>query len=208
MTKVKICGITNLGDAQFAIDAGADALGFNFYKGSPRYIAPAATSEITRRLPDEISKIGVFVNESIDEIVDIASATSLNAVQLHGDESTAYVVELRERFDLEIIKAFRVSGDFIPEVALDYKLEGILLDGFSANARGGTGEQFDWEIAKRVSMLVGKLWLAGGLSPDNVRTAVAEVAPFAVDACSSLESRPGVKDHEKLRNFIKEAKAV
>jgi phosphoribosylanthranilate isomerase len=206
MTRVKICGITSLGDAQVALDAGADALGFNFYERSPRYITPAAAREITQQLPDTIAKIGVFVNESIDEVVDIASASSLTAAQLHGDESTSYVERLRACCDLEIIKAFRVSRSFIPEMTLEYSVEGILLDGFAANARGGTGETFDWEIAKRVSMLVGRLWLAGGLSPENVRAAIVEVKPFAVVACSSLESSPAVKDHARLRNFIKEAK--
>lgn len=207
MAKVKICGITNLNDAQAAIDAGADALGFNFYDGSSRYIAPAAAGGIVRELSGAILKVGVFVNASIDRVIDTASVASLEAVQLHGDETTAYVDVLRSRSSLKIIKAFRVSNGFIPEDTLGYNA-GILLDGFTADARGGTGQAFDWEIATLVRSVVGRLWLAGGLSPENVRAAILEVSPYAVDACSSLESGPGIKDHERVRKFIIEAKAV
>lgn len=208
MTKVKICGITNRDDALEAIDAGADALGFNFYYRSPRYVAPSAAREIIEVLPEGIAKIGVFVNESIDEVIDISSIASLDAIQLHGDEPTAFVGELKERCGLDVIKAFRVTEGFVSDATIDYDVEGVLLDGFATNARGGTGATFDWVIAKRVRSLVQQLWLAGGLSPENVRAAILEVNPYAVDACSSLESRPGIKDHEKLRDFIKEAKAV
>jgi len=208
MAKVKICGITNLDDALAAIDAGADALGFNFFEQSPRHIAPDTAREIIRELPDGISKIGVFVNKGVDSVIDIASTVSLDAIQLHGDEPSDYVDDLIDRCSFEVIKAFRVADGFVAEETTGYKVEGILLDGFAVNARGGTGATFDWEVAKRVRALVSRLWLAGGLSPDNVRAAILDVKPYGVDACSSLESGPGVKDHEKLRNFITEAKAV
>src|SRR5688572_22070558 len=191
MVKVKICGITNRDDALAAIDAGADALGFNFYDQSPRYVAPVAAQEIIGQLPDGIAMVGVFVNKSVDEITDISSIASLTSIQLHGDESMEFVDELRELCSLEVIKAFRVGKGFVAEEAAGYDVKGVLLDGFAANTRGGTGETFDWEIAKRVRSLIGRLWLAGGLSPENVRSAILEVNPYAVDACSSLESRPG-----------------
>ena len=208
MTKIKICGITNLKDARLSVEAGADALGFNFFDRSPRYVSPADAEEIIGRLDTGVSKVGVFVNESIENIAAIVDAAGLDAVQLHGDESTSFVDELRKRLDCDLIKAFRVSGTFRPEVTLDYNVHGILLDGFSKDSRGGTGETFDWDVAKLVGTLVGQLWLAGGLTPGNVRLAIAEVGPYAVDACSSIESRPGIKDETKLRKFISEAKSA
>lgn len=206
MTSVKICGITNLTDAKAAAEAGADALGFNFYAKSPRCISAETARSITQGLPGGILKVGVFVDESIETIAMTVNVAGLNVIQLHGDESPAYVDELRRRTSCDLIKAFRVSDEFSPEDALDYSVEGVLLDAFSAGARGGTGETFDWDVAKSVWTLVGSLWLAGGLTPENVAEAVATVRPFAVDACSSLEIAPGIKDPAKMRRFITEAK--
>jgi phosphoribosylanthranilate isomerase len=206
MTKVKICGITNLDDARIAVDAGADALGFNFYKKSPRYISAAAAAEIIDRLGSEVLKVGVFVNESVDNIVMKLNIAHLDTIQLHGDESPSFVDVLRKSIDRELIKAFRVSDIFEPADTLDYSVEGILLDGFSGAERGGTGEVFDWEVAKSVWALVGELWLAGGLTPENVREAIREVTPYAVDVCSGVELTKGVKDPEKIKAFIRNAK--
>lgn len=206
MTKVKICGITNLDDALLSVNHGADALGFNFYEGSPRFISPTAAKHIIAQLPAPVLKVGVFVNETFDKIIEIVSTAGLNAVQLHGDESPKFIGDLRIKTECDLIKAFRVSESFVPEEILDYDVDAILLDGFSPNRRGGTGETFNWEVAKRVSALTDKLYLAGGLSELNVRQAITEVDPFAVDACSHLESGPGIKDGEKIRRFMMEAK--
>jgi len=200
MVRVKICGITNLEDALASIDAGAHALGFNFYPQSPRYLEPAAAGNIIRQLPASIMCVGVFVNVSGPEQVKLqASESGVQAIQLHGDESPAYCQELKEFF---VIKALRVNADFEPQQAARYESEAVLLDGFSPLAFGGVGQSFDWSIATKTRELVGKLFLAGGLNPDNVTTAIKSVQPYAVDACSGLESVPGRKDIAKVRAFI------
>jgi len=205
MVKIKICGITNLDDALHAVECGADALGFNFYTKSPRFISPADAQEITRQLSDGVLKVGVFVNEHADGIAETVRIAELDAVQLHGDESPAFVREVLERISCEVIKAFRVSPGFVAESVFEYGANTILVDGFSLDAHGGTGQTFDWTIAKQLSART-KLYLAGGLSGDNVRKAILDVSPYAVDACSLLESAPGKKDLQKVRRFIFEAK--
>ncbi|MFN2452922.1 MAG: phosphoribosylanthranilate isomerase [Pyrinomonadaceae bacterium] len=203
---IKVCGITNLEDARAAIDAGADWLGFNFYQRSARYIAPAATRRIVKELPEELQTVGVFVNEAEPGIVArMADEAGVRAVQLHGDESPDYCRALRGRF---VIKALRVGEDFAPETAVEYDTDAILLDAFDTRARGGTGRVFNWNIARRVRELVPKLFLAGGLTQENVAEAVARVEPFAVDACSGLERAPGLKDMARLRAFVDAARAV
>lgn len=206
MTTVKICGITNLNDALLSAELGADELGFNFYGKSPRYILPDAARVIVSELPENISPVGVFVNESIETILDIATQVGLSAIQLHGDEDTDFVNRLRHRSGLRIIKAIRVAPVFQPKDAAKYEADAILLDGYSARERGGTGDTFDWGIALQVSRLVPRLYLAGGLSPDNVGEAVRRVHPFAVDVCSRIESTPGIKDAGKLASFINAVK--
>jgi phosphoribosylanthranilate isomerase len=208
MTKIKICGITNPKDAVLSMELGADALGFNFYKESPRYIAPQQVREITDGIGDGILTVGVFVNKPIDEVVDIVSKTGIKAVQLHGDEQAEYVAQLASRTNGKIIKALRVTPNFRPLDAAQFDADAILLDGYSEKERGGTGKSFDWQVAKQVREHVSELYLAGGLSPENVGTAILEVRPFAVDVCSSIESRPGVKDPEKLRSFIENCRRV
>lgn len=200
MVEVKICGITNVDDARAAVEAGAYALGFNFYRRSPRYISPLDARRIIGQLPSHIMTVGVFVNEAAPEdVARIAGESNVCAVQLHGDESPAYCRALRS---LNVIKALRVAEDFVPESATEYETEAILLDSFDRRERGGTGRTFDWEIARLVRVLVPKLYLAGGLSLENVAEAIETVRPFAVDACSRLESAPGVKDQERMRAFI------
>lgn len=208
MVRIKVCGITNLDDARLATRLGADSLGFNFYEKSVRFLTPVAAAEIIGKLIEPVDKVGVFVNHTIDEILDAVDVASLDSVQLHGDESYRFVSDLRARCSCRIIKALRVSPVFDPNDSLDFEADGILLDGYSTNARGGTGETFDWEVAKTVSTMIPQLWLAGGLTPENVRRAVTEVGPYAVDACSSLESAPGVKDARELERFISEAKSA
>ncbi len=202
MTKVKICGITNLEDALLSAKFGADALGFNFYEKSPRYIAPEKARKIIEQLSANVLKVGVFVNESLEKIIETASIAKLDALQLHGEETPAFASKLKSQTNLEIIKAFRVSPKFKPDDVLQYKVDAILLDAYSAKEHGGTGETFDWEIAKRVREIFPKMYLAGGLSQENVADAIFEVKPFAVDACSCLESIKGRKDLAKIKVFL------
>ena len=201
MVRVKVCGITNLEDALASVGEGADALGFNFYRRSPRYIEPARAREITGRLPGSVLCVGVFVNEETPAAVErIATESGVGAVQLHGDESEEFCASLA---GLRVIKALRAGEGFAPERATEYyAAESILLDSFSAKARGGTGETFDWSIARRTRELVPRLYLAGGLTSENVAAAVAAVRPFAVDVCSGVESAAGRKDHARLRSFV------
>ena len=201
---VKICGITNLSDALAAVEAGADALGFNFYRRSPRYVAPEEARRIVGELPEEVMKVGVFVNEvGPERVARVADEVGLTAVQLHGDESSEYCRALRGRF---VIKAVRARSDFEPGSVSAYEADAILLDAFSADERGGTGRVVDWGLARRVRELVPRLFLAGGLAPENVSAAVEAVAPFAVDACSLLESAPGRKDPQRVRAFVAAAR--
>ena len=206
MTLIKICGITNLEDAVAAVAMGADALGFNFYKPSPRYITPQTAREIIEQLPDSILKVGVFVNEESPKLVqNIANESGINALQLHGDESPDYCNELADQY---LIKALAVSHDFDTQVIERYQVDAIMLDTKHKTLRGGTGRVFDWSIAQEVSKIVPKLYLAGGLSPENVAEAIETVRPYAVDACSSLEDRPGIKNHDRLRAFVTAVKSV
>jgi len=200
MVRVKICGITNLEDAVASVEAGAHALGFNFYPQSPRYLEPTAARRIIEQLPASILCVGVFVNlPDTKQVKRLASEAGVQAVQLHGDESPAYCQKLK---DLFVIRALRVNSDFEPERAARYETEAVLLDGFSPGAFGGAGQGFDWSVAKRTRQLVAKLFLAGGLNANNVAAAIESVQPYAVDACSGLESIPGRKDMAKVRAFI------
>ena len=205
MTLVKICGITNLDDALAAIAAGADALGFNFYKPSPRYITPQAAREIVEQLPESLLTVGVFVNEEAEDVRKIAKEVGLRALQLHGDESAEYC---RELADFYVIKAFAVSDTFDIQATHAYKVEALMLDTKHNSLRGGTGRVFDWSVAQQAVLTIPKLFLAGGLSPENVQNAVEIVRPFAVDACSALEDTPGKKNHERMRVFINTVRGV
>lgn len=202
MTKVKICGITNLEDALLSAKFGADALGFNFFEKSPRYITPEKAGEIIEKLPPEIFKVGVFVNESLEKIAEISKIAGLDALQLHGEETPEFVQELKAKTNLEIIKAFRVSPEFKPADVLKYETDAILLDAYNPKEHGGTGETFDWEIAKKVQEISSKMYLAGGLSTKNIISAVGEVKPYGIDACSGIESEKGKKDETELTNFL------
>jgi phosphoribosylanthranilate isomerase len=204
MVFVKICGITNPEDARAAVEAGADALGFNFYRRSARFIAPAEARRIIESLPAGVLSVGVFVNESSpEEVARIADLSGIGAIQLHGDESPDYCRALSGR---HVIKALRVGPDFMAESVGQYEMNAILLDAFDARERGGTGRVMDWQLARRIRELVPMLYLAGGLSPENVCAAIAAVGPHAVDACSRLEDSPGRKNHQRLRDFIQAAK--
>lgn len=202
MTLVKICGITNLEDALAAVGAGADALGFNFYTRSPRYISPADARELIDQLPSSVIKVGVFVNEKLQTVQRIAGEANLSAVQLHGDESPEYCSELKGRY---VIKAFGARNDLDFEA---YNVDAIMLDSRDDVLYGGTGRVFDWSIAQRANTSVPKLFLAGGLSPENVVEAITTVRPYAVDACSSLEEAPGKKNRERVRAFVAAVRSI
>jgi phosphoribosylanthranilate isomerase len=205
MTYVKICGITNLDDALVAVDAGADMLGFNFYRPSPRYIEPQAAREIIDQLPATILTVGVFVNEEYPASVEaIANESGVAALQLHGDESPEYCASLKDRY---VIKVFGAAANFVPASTLTYEVNAIMLDAFDRKARGGTGHTIDWLMAQQTREFAPRLFLAGGLSPENVTQAIEIVQPYAVDACSALELAPGKKDPSRIQAFIKAAHA-
>ena len=206
MTLVKICGITNLEDALAAVAAGADALGFNFYKPSPRYITPQHAREIVEQLPESVLTVGVFVNEEPDAVRAIAGEAGLRALQLHGDESPAYCQELAINY--YVIKTFAVSETLDVQTVNAYKVEAIMLDTKHNHLRGGTGQVFDWSVARQAAATIPKLFLAGGLSPENVENAIKTVRPYAVDTCSALEDRPGKKNEERMRVFVNAVRSV
>lgn len=202
MTKVKICGITNPGDALLAVEYGVDELGFNFYENSPRYIEPGKAAAITSELPANIARVGVFVNESVDRILEIAGVAGLDAIQLHGDEQHDFVTRLHSSTEKEIIKAIRVAPDLDIGYLMDFDVHCILLDSFSKYEYGGSGQTFDWKIVEGVQAMIPYIYLAGGLSPENVGDAVRQLRPYAVDVCSGIESEPGKKDAGKMKLFI------
>lgn len=203
---IKICGITNLQDALMAIDAGAGALGFNFWRPSRRFIEPEDARVIIGQLPPDILTVGVFVNQaSPQQAEQIAAQAGVAALQLHGDESPEYCEALRDHY---VIKALAVGDDFDPERATKYHTRAIMLDAFDKENRGGTGRRIDWSVARRTRELVPRLFLAGGLSPENITAAIAAVEPYGVDACSALERAPGKKDPARVRSFIKAALAA
>ena len=205
MTYIKICGITNMDDAAAAVAAGADLLGFNFYKPSPRYITPQKAREIVRRFPSEVLKVGVFVNEELADVHTIMRVAGLGALQLHGDESPEYCSKFP---GCCVIKTFAVTDTFDVHAAEAYEVDGIMLDTKHNHLRGGTGRVFDWSIARQAALTIPNLYLAGGLSPENVENAIKTVRPYAVDACSALEDRPGIKNHERMRVFINTVRGV
>ena len=205
MTVIKICGITNVEDALAAVAAGAGALGFNFYKPSPRYISPQNARAIIKQLSPAVLTVGVFVNEQPESLKTIADESGVQALQLHGDESPEYCHNLAT--DRYIIKTLAVSQNFDTQTVHAYKTAAIMLDTRDNNLRGGTGRVFDWSIARQVNQLVPNLFLAGGLSPENIAGAIEAVHPYAVDACSALEDSPGKKNHERMRSFIERARS-
>ncbi len=211
MVKVKICGITNWADARRAIESGADLLGFNFVATSPRYVTPAKARRMVKKLPGNISAVGVFENESEEAMLEIARSVGLDQLQLHGDETPAMVARLarngrRLRVIKSVIKAMRVKKFFRAAQLDAYKgADAILLDAYSRKARGGTGKTFDWQAARRAKGH-GRIILAGGLTPENVGEAIRAARPYAVDVCSGVESRPGKKDARRMKSFVKAVK--
>ncbi|MCL4474990.1 MAG: phosphoribosylanthranilate isomerase [Nitrospirae bacterium] len=202
MVKVKICGITNLGDALVAAEFGADALGFVFFKGSPRYIPPDEAGKIILDLPPFITAVGVFVDEKPEEVERIMKHAAIDVAQFHGHEppeacsigrSVIKAIRIKELTDLDSLKHYHVSA--------------FLLDTYTPESFGGTGQIFNWDIAVDAKQF-GKIVLAGGLNPDNIEKAVRWVRPYAVDVSSGVEEEKGKKDHKKLKLFIERAKSV
>ena len=202
--KVKICGITNLPDGMAAAEGGADALGFVFYDQSPRGISVEAAAALIRQLPPFILKVGVFVNAPEDLVIHSIRECSLNLLQFHGDEPPEYCLQ----FGLMSMKAFRISDAASMQALLDYHTDAWLLDAYSPGKPGGTGETFNWDLALEAQAWGRPIFLAGGLTPENVAEAVRRARPYAVDASSGVEATPGRKDHAKVRAFIQAAKAV
>ena len=200
--KVKICGMTNLKDIKVAVDGGVDAVGFIFYKKSPRSVTMQAVREIVLELPPFVDSVGVFVNETAEQINKIADHCKLDRVQLHGDESPAFCKKIRRR----VIKAIRVKDMQSLKKLSEYPVSSFLLDTFSQDHYGGTGKVFDWNLAYPAKKY-GPIILAGGLTPINVRQAIQRIQPYGVDVCSGVESQPGIKDHKKMQAFLKNVKA-
>jgi phosphoribosylanthranilate isomerase len=207
-TKVKVCGITNLADAEKALEYGADMLGFNFYRPSPRCITPAGAREILAQLPRDCFNVALFVNERAKKVRETVAQGLLPdgrqaycGLQFHGEESGEYC----RGWNLPVIKAFRLKHREVLAQMENFPADYYLLDSWSAGY-GGSGEQFPWEWLEGIE--TSRLILSGGLGVDNVVTAIRRIHPYAVDVCSGVEARPGIKDHGKLKEFIGSAKAA
>jgi phosphoribosylanthranilate isomerase len=202
--KVKICGITSFPDGMAAAEAGADALGFMFYDQSPRCISVEAAARLIRQLPPLVLKVGVFVNAPEDLVVRAIRECGLNLLQFHGDEPPEYCLQ----FGLMSMKAFRIRDAASLQPLLNYHTDAWLLDAYSPAKPGGTGETFNWDLALQARDWGHPIFLAGGLTPENVAGAVQRARPYGVDVSSGVEAAPGRKDHAKVRAFIQAAKAV
>jgi len=201
MTKIKVSGITNIDDAMRAVKLGADALGFIF-ADSPRQISPQKAGEIISMLPPFVIKVGVFVNESVSVINEAINFCKLNIVQLHGE----HITNDNNSITAPVIKAFRVKDSSILASIKRSNSNYFLLDTYLKNKMGGTGECFDWNIAKEATQL-GEVILSGGLNHENITHALEAVRPYAVDVCSGIESAPGQKDYMKMQKFINEVRS-
>lgn len=201
--RIKVCGITNLADAEKALEFGADMLGFNFYAPSPRAIAPEQAREITDRLPAGSFNVALFVNERREKVIEVIAAApgAYRGLQFHGEESAAYC----QGWDMKVIKAFRLKEKAALAAINNFPADYYLLDSWSAGY-GGSGSQFPWEWLDGLD--AGKLILSGGLRVNNVAEAIRRIRPYGVDVCSGVEARPGFKDHGKLKEFIDAAKGA
>ncbi|HLG23472.1 MAG TPA: phosphoribosylanthranilate isomerase [Candidatus Nanoarchaeia archaeon] len=200
MTKIKICGITNFDDAKNAINLGADFLGFNFYNKSPRYVDCGKAKDILGSLAGKTRTVGVFVNEKIDRIEKISNYCNLDLIQLSGNEMNNIIVKLKKKTDKKIIKCFHIKDKTDAKNIQNFECDYLLLDNFRKGFYGGTGQRFDLDIAENLDSR--KLFLAGGMDKNNVKAAIQKINPYAVDVCSSIESGPGKKDYDLMKNFI------
>jgi phosphoribosylanthranilate isomerase len=203
MVFTKVCGIINPGDARVAADAGADAIGLIFAE-SPRNVNVEEARAVSIALPEDVLKVGVFVDAGPEEVLKTAREVGLDLAQLHGDETPETVATIRDA-GLPVMKAVRVRNAEALGALEKYEADLLLLDAWSARARGGTGETFDWALAKSVKGR-DNIVVSGGLAPDNVREAIEFFEPYGVDASSSLEERPGKKSGELVRRFVRAAK--
>jgi phosphoribosylanthranilate isomerase len=204
MIHVKICGITSLEDAQLAVDAGADALGFVFYPPSPRYVTPEQAEQIIQTLPPFVTTVGLFVDVALDTVNATAARCGLDRIQLHGRETPEFCRQVTR----PVIKAVRIKNAASLAHVPDYKVSAYLLDTYVEGALpGGTGASFSWELAARAKPF-GPVILAGGLTPENVEVAIVQTRPYGVDVSTGVERAPGIKDHQKVREFIARAKAA
>lgn len=201
--KVKICGVTNPADAVAAVESGADYLGLNFYPGSPRFLEVARALEIAGAVARRVPLVGVFVNAPATRIEDVAGRVGLDLIQLSGDEGPEAVAPFAGR----ALKAFRTGG--LPdrdEIAAYGEVWGILIDAPHGSLYGGTGRAWDYAAVSGIAGGPRRLFLAGGIGPDNVRRAVASARAYAIDVCSRVESSPGIKDRELLRRLFEEVR--
>jgi phosphoribosylanthranilate isomerase len=193
-TKLKVCGITTLEDAMLAIRYGADYIGFNFYRKSPRYITPEVARDIVRDVGDSVVPVGVLVNESLDAAEALIEESGVRLVQLHGDEDETYCEAIGKA---RVIKVIRPGANFDIATIGHFPAHAFLVDASDEKLYGGTGRTANWEVAAELARVRPTL-LAGGIGPDNVREAISRVAPYAVDVNSAVESSPGIKDGVKL----------
>lgn len=201
--RVKICGITRSEDAAAAVQAGAHALGFVFYEGSPRYVTPERAGEIIKALPAFVQSVGLFVNTGREEVQRIAAVSGIQAIQLHGD----YTPEECSGYSRPVIKVFRVKDASVLSRLEEYRTAGMLIDAAVPGKWGGTGQSLDWHAVAAFldngnGDLRTRLILAGGLNPENVGRAVRLVRPYAVDVSSGVEDEPGIKNHRKIKEFM------
>ncbi len=205
MVRVKVCGITNLEDALASFFLGADAIGFVFYKKSPRYIAPLKAANICRILPKNILRVGVFVDEKVSSVKKIARLCKLDMLQFHGHESVQYCNQFK---GYKVIKVFRIRNLEDLKDIRKYQTFAYLFDSFSGSKLGGTGNKFNWKILAAAAKMKPKVFLSGGLTAGNVKAAVKLLKPDWVDASSSLELKPGKKNHKKIQKFIQAARFI
>lgn len=199
--RVKICGVTRAADASAAVEAGADAIGFNFVPGSPRAIAGEEAARIGRTLPPFVTQVGVFADAAPEDVARLVREVGLQVVQFHGEESPAACA----RCPVPWYKAFAAEAGLAADRVRSYGRELFLLDAHAAGRRGGTGQTFDWDIARRAASW-GRVILAGGLTAVNVAAAIAAARPFAVDVCSGVERSPGIKDVALMQAFVEKVR--
>lgn len=204
--KIKFCGLTNLEDALAAQAAGAWALGMIFWPRSPRRCTLQAAAEISAALKRRVELVGVFVNPSLDQVTATADAVGLTMLQLHGDEGPSFCAEVGRRTGCRVIKAARVRGRADIQALRPFHVDYHLLDSYVAGRPGGSGESFEWELARTHRGPIPVI-LSGGLAPGNVARAIEIAHPFAVDVASGVESAPGTKDHDKLEAFAAAVRA-
>ena len=203
---IKICGITNEDDALAAVKAGADALGFVLWPQSKRFVAIEVTAQISKLLPPNVARVAVLVNPSDEEVERLLASGAFNTLQFHGEEPPSFCAAWRGR--AKIWKAFRVTNTAsLAPMAAYSVVDAVLLDSYSPHARGGTGQTFDWSLVRQARECGKSVILSGGLTPANVRVAIAQAKPDGVDVSSGLEVSPGRKDHDLVREFIRNAKA-